>query len=436
MPRASGLLFRPTMNFCAHSRGPMSVRAVRSFRRSLLPLLLLAVFSAAQTGCYLLPDKDNRVPRGIASQLETLQSDMKEMKKTSDSIAKLEQQTAELKQQRDAERAKVDEQVRASAAATGDSIEALTRDLIALRQQYADVPWEPVGIKLNAAARFNQTVESLVGAPQAINRIDVTPFFSVNARERSVAWSKYESKEKEAADAQANAAKLDAQLKQLDQTLQDRKAELAAAQANLERTQKALQTEKTRLFWSRVWDYTKATIGIGGLIALVVFFPAVIPLIGSAVSAIVKIFPASMSYFRVASKSTLENVVTGIGKAKAEIEQAVANPQPQFAMVDTSPGQGRIPVPQPAPVAPATGGGGGAAVAPVGLEAMVADRGRAPAPAPVPMAVPMTAGPAMAIVHGPVQPVAKEILKKNLAVATDVSDKGVIDHILRKYKIE
>jgi hypothetical protein len=82
---------------------------------------------------------------------------------------------------------------------------------------------------------------------------------------------------------------------------------------------------------SRIWKWSIGTLGIGGLIALCVFFPAAIPIMGQLIGWLVSRVPALASWLGVVGLRSYERTVTAIqeirDKSKAEGKPEVA----QFA---------------------------------------------------------------------------------------------------------
>jgi hypothetical protein len=64
----------------------------------------------------------------------------------------------------------------------------------------------------------------------------------------------------------------------------------------------------------RFWRWLIGSLGIGGVIALCVFCPAVIPLLVSLMSWVVGKVPSLAAYFGVVSKKAFDVVVPGVGE--------------------------------------------------------------------------------------------------------------------------
>ena len=72
------------------------------------------------------------------------------------------------------------------------------------------------------------------------------------------------------------------------------------------------EEENKKKAWEKVWGWAKGTFGIGGLIALAVLFPAIIPILGHMVGAVIKLIPSLASALGVVAKSTTDAVIKGV----------------------------------------------------------------------------------------------------------------------------
>ncbi len=91
---------------------------------------------------------------------------------------------------------------------------------------------------------------------------------------------------------------------------------LQATEARLVEMGKLYEAEKNKNIVKRVWHSLVATLGIGGVIALCVFFPAIIPVLINCVGWLVGKVPQLASLFGVVSKKAFDAVVTGVEKVR------------------------------------------------------------------------------------------------------------------------
>lgn len=80
------------------------------------------------------------------------------------------------------------------------------------------------------------------------------------------------------------------------------------------------EKEEVKTFWKKTGFWSTTVIIIGGLIALCVFVPAVLPVLGSIVSWIAGKIPSVISTIGVVSTKTFDAVVEGYGNAKAQVK--------------------------------------------------------------------------------------------------------------------
>lgn len=117
-------------------------------------------------------------------------------------------------------------------------------------------------------------------------------------------------------------------IKLQDELLKERTA-LAAKLKNAEQELIAMgrlyEAEKNKGVLRRIWTWGLGTLGVGGMIALAVIFPAVIPLLGSLVSWLVGKMPGLASYFGVVGKKAFDAVVLGVGNVRKELKSSKAD---------------------------------------------------------------------------------------------------------------
>ena len=85
---------------------------------------------------------------------------------------------------------------------------------------------------------------------------------------------------------------------------------------------KAAYEEKqgVKRFWQKTGFWTKIGIIVGGLIALCVFVPTVIPILGSVIGWLIGKIPSLVSFVGVVGKNTFDAVVEGVGNAKKAVK--------------------------------------------------------------------------------------------------------------------
>lgn len=118
-------------------------------------------------------------------------------------------------------------------------------------------------------------------------------------------------------DMSARIGRIDRLLAQRD----DLERKLSEAQARLAEMGRLYEAEKNRNIVKRVWRWAVATFGVGGVIALMVFFPFLIPIFTRIVGWIVSMFPKLAGFFGVVLTKSFDSVVRGVQKAKVKIDE-------------------------------------------------------------------------------------------------------------------
>lgn len=109
-------------------------------------------------------------------------------------------------------------------------------------------------------------------------------------------------------------------------------AKLEAQQAKLVEMGKLYEEEKNRNIVKRIWRWGLSTLGLGGIIALCVLCPAVVPIIGRIFGWLVSKVPKLAGMLGVVSKNAFDSVVKGVG----EIRKAVKSTNPDVSqLIDT-----------------------------------------------------------------------------------------------------
>lgn len=97
---------------------------------------------------------------------------------------------------------------------------------------------------------------------------------------------------------------------------------LKEAEGKLIEMGKLYEAEKNKSIVKRIWAWTISTLGVGGVIALCIFCPAVIPIIGQLFGWLVSKIPALAGMLGVVSKKAFDGVVKGVGNAREQLKQA------------------------------------------------------------------------------------------------------------------
>jgi hypothetical protein len=103
-------------------------------------------------------------------------------------------------------------------------------------------------------------------------------------------------------------------------------AERAALLLKLQEMGAKYEAEKNKSVLHRVWGWLTGLIGVGGVIALMVFCPALIPVFGRILAWVVSMFPKLAGVIGVVSTKAFDGVVRGIHRAKGEMSTNDSNP--------------------------------------------------------------------------------------------------------------
>ena len=125
-----------------------------------------------------------------------------------------------------------------------------------------------------------------------------------------------------------------------DELLRDRaelQVKLTAANERLQEMGRLYEAEKNKSVVRRVWAWLTGIFGIGGLIALVVLCPAVLPLFGTLASWLIGKVPALVNLFGFVGKRAFDSVVTGVGNVRSKLkiqEELPADKQPTYTAAE------------------------------------------------------------------------------------------------------
>jgi hypothetical protein len=104
-----------------------------------------------------------------------------------------------------------------------------------------------------------------------------------------------------------------------DKLLKDRQIisdKLKETQDKLVAMGELYEQEHNKTIWRRIWTSLFSTLGIAGIIALCIFCPAAIPIIGRIVGWLVNKIPSLATAFGVVAKKSFDGVVTAIEKVR------------------------------------------------------------------------------------------------------------------------
>lgn len=109
-----------------------------------------------------------------------------------------------------------------------------------------------------------------------------------------------------------------------DSLLQERNqltSELEMTRSALVELGKKYEGEKNQSTIRKVWKWALGTLGIGGMIALVIFFPAILPILGGIVGWIVKMLPGVAKWIGLVGTKAFDGVVKGVGTIRERLKK-------------------------------------------------------------------------------------------------------------------
>jgi hypothetical protein len=170
----------------------------------------------------------------------------------------------------------------------------------------------PTNKPTDLAKKFLQRDQQIEGVPA--DRIDVAGILATN----KVAIEALERRMEMQQDWLQERVRLEVELNKAN----DRLLELG----------RLYEQEKAKSTWKRIWSWTIGTFGIGGLIALVVFCPAALPIIGAAASFLISKIPALTNLIGLVGKSAFDAAVKGVGNARKRLKlSAEENPDRKYS---------------------------------------------------------------------------------------------------------
>jgi hypothetical protein len=173
----------------------------------------------------------------------------------------------------------------------------------------------PTNPPTQLAKRFLERDQQIEGVPA--ERIDVAGILATN---------------------KAAIESLERRFLQQQQLLEERtalRAELEKANARLLELGRMYEQEKSKSLVGRIKAWVLGTFGLGGLIALVIFCPAALPIIGSIASFLVSRIPSVANLIGVVGKSAFDAVCKGVGNARSSLKEASKhNPDKKYSAAE------------------------------------------------------------------------------------------------------
>ena len=157
------------------------------------------------------------------------------------------------------------------------------------------------------AKRLLQRNQEIMGAPQ--RRIDVEALVAQDA----AAWDEYRLR----MDRQRHLLEERARLARELREKEDKLIELGTK----------YEEERRRSILKRVWHWAIGTFGLGGLIAVCVLCPAVLPLFGRLAAYLVARIPSLASFLGVVGKQAFDGLVSGVSEVRAAFKAQAAAQQ-------------------------------------------------------------------------------------------------------------
>lgn len=178
---------------------------------------------------------------------------------------------------------------------------------------------------LAVATRFNERTQSLLpAAPSDVTAAHVRAAQDLLSQERArIAHAEGVLNERD-----RQIVNLEAELRQLHQKEGQTKAAYEAAIVRMqadysEAAEKAAlwDAEQRKSWWKKVFGWVTGTLGVGGLIALCLLCPALLPVLGSAMAFIVSKVPVLAGFLGGVGKSAFDAVVKGHGEARDDLKK-------------------------------------------------------------------------------------------------------------------
>lgn len=101
-------------------------------------------------------------------------------------------------------------------------------------------------------------------------------------------------------------------------------AKLRESEAKLIEFGKVYEAERNTGIVKRSWRWLLGTVGVGGVIALVIFCPALLPVLGNLLGFVVGKLPWLAGLFGVVSKKAFDGVVIGVERFRDSMKDSTA----------------------------------------------------------------------------------------------------------------
>jgi hypothetical protein len=167
----------------------------------------------------------------------------------------------------------------------------------------------PTNPPTSLAKRFLQRDQEIVGMPA--QRIDVEALLA----EKDSAWKELN-------------ARMDEQRRLLQQR-GELETRLRQAESELVELGRKYEAERNRSVVRRIWGWAVGTLGLGGIIAVCVLCPAVLPLLGNLLGWLIGKIPALAGFLGLVGRRAFDGVVKGVGEIRRELKQNKALPPEQ-----------------------------------------------------------------------------------------------------------
>lgn len=99
------------------------------------------------------------------------------------------------------------------------------------------------------------------------------------------------------------------------------RAKIQELETKLQAMGEKYEQEKNKSIIKRIWAWGGFTLVFGGIIALMVFFPPLIPVVTMIVGKIIAFIPSLAHVFGVVGKKTVESVALGVGNVRNEFKK-------------------------------------------------------------------------------------------------------------------
>lgn len=167
------------------------------------------------------------------------------------------------------------------------------------------------------AKEFNDKAQVILGPPKVADAAEmqkiVGGLLSEQKKEREDARKREEKLIGEVAILNLEREKLRVELD---------KIQIQQAKDNAENAEKAQKWDELQRknFLKRFWGWLTATLGVGGIVALIIFFPALLPVVARMFAWAIGKVPALAGAIGVAGTKVFDGVVKGVGRVRTELK--------------------------------------------------------------------------------------------------------------------